>query len=150
MTKYFLLVVALAGLVSVAASAPAPKKEQKSEPKAAEKPDGTVANDVHDFMRLKLEHSQKVLEGIALEDFAEIAKHSQAISLLSQEATWRVLQTPDYLQHSTEFRRAADAMTVAANKKNLDGAALAYVDLTMKCVNCHKYVRGVRVAKLDR
>ena len=34
-------------------------------------------NKVSDFMRLKLQHSQKVLEGIALEDFDEIAEHSQ-------------------------------------------------------------------------
>jgi hypothetical protein len=148
MTKYLLLVVALAGLVSVAVSAP--KKDEKPAEKAAAKPAEAVANDVHEFMQLKLNHSQKVLEGIALEDYEAISKHSQAISLLSQEASWQVLQTPDYLQHSAEFRRAADALTAAAKKKNLDGAALAYVDLTMKCVNCHKYVRGVRIAKLDR
>lgn len=147
MLKYVLLVAALVAMVSVTASAQ--KKDTKPAQKAADPPAGAVANDVHDFMRLKLDHSQKVLEGIALEDFAEISKHSQAISLLSQEANWRVLQTPDYLQHSAEFRRAADALTAAANKKNLDGAALAYVDLTMKCVNCHKYVRGVRMARLE-
>lgn len=156
MLKYLLLVAALAGLVTVVTWGPqrrsqaADKPAAKAPAKAPEKTEGAIANDVHDFMRLKLDHSQKVLEGIALEDFATIAKHSQAISLLSQEANWRVLQTPDYLQHSAEFRRAADALTAAANKKNLDGAALAYVDLTMKCINCHKYVRGVRMAKLER
>jgi cytochrome c556 len=101
---------------------------------------------VSQFMRAKLVHSQKVLEGLALEDFEMIAKNSQQMSLLSQAATWQVLQTPEYLQQSTEFRRTADALTEAARKKNLDGAALAYVELTMKCVNCHKYVRGVRMA----
>ncbi len=103
-------------------------------------------NKVADFMRLKLTHAQAVLEGIAREDFDGIAIHSQALSLLSQEANWKVLQTEDYLEHSIEFRRTADAITEAAKKKNLDGAALAYVDMTMKCVNCHKYVRGVRMA----
>ena len=102
-----------------------------------------------DFMRLKLEHSQKVLEGLALEDFQLIAKHSQEISLLSQAANWRVLQTPEYLQQSLEFRRTADGLTEAAKAKNLEGAALKYVDLTMKCVHCHKYVRGVRLARVD-
>ena len=29
----------------------------------------------------------------------------------------------------------------------LTKAALAYVDVTMKCVNCHKYVRQVRMAR---
>lgn len=102
---------------------------------------------VRNFMKLKLSHAQGLLEGIAMEDFDAIIKHSQDLSLLSREVTWRVLQTEDYLQHSVEFRRAADAVNAAGKKKNLDGAALAYVDLTMKCVYCHKYVRGVRTAK---
>jgi hypothetical protein len=101
------------------------------------------------FMRSKLEHSQKLLEGLALEDFAAMDKHSQELSLLSLVASWQVLQTPEYAQQSLEFRRAADALTEAARKKNLDGAALAYVEMTMKCVKCHKYVRGVRMAAAE-
>ena len=97
-------------------------------------------------MRKKLVHSQKVLEGISTDDLETVAKHAQELSLLSQEANWRVLQTPEYLEHSIEFRRAANAMTKAAKDRNADGAALAYLDVTMKCVTCHKYVRGVRTA----
>ena len=103
-------------------------------------------NNVREFMRKKLVHSQKVLEGITTDDLEMVAKNAQELSLLSQAATWQVLQTPEYLQHSTEFRRAANALTEAAKKRNSDGAALAYLDVTMKCVTCHKYVRGVRMA----
>ncbi|MGE0609240.1 MAG: hypothetical protein AB7O62_19265 [Pirellulales bacterium] len=103
-------------------------------------------NNVAKFMRAKLDHSEKVLEGLALEDFDMIAKHSQDISLLSLAANWQVLQTPEYLHQSAEFRKLTDDLTKAAKEKNLDGAALAYVGMTMKCVSCHKYVRGVRMA----
>ncbi len=103
-------------------------------------------NNVRDFMRAKLSHSQKVLEGLATEDFDMIAKNSQSMSLLSQATNWQVLQTEEYLRQSQDFRHTADVLTEAAQKKNLDGAALAYVELTMKCINCHKYVRGVRMA----
>ncbi|MEQ8787042.1 MAG: hypothetical protein RIC55_12110 [Pirellulaceae bacterium] len=98
------------------------------------------------FMRAKLLHSQKILEGLTTEDYDMIAKHSQELSLLSQAASWQVLQTPEYMQHSAEFRRSADSLTEAAKNKNIDGAALAYVEVTFKCVNCHKYVRRVRMA----
>lgn len=104
---------------------------------------------LQDFMELKLDHSQEVLRGIVTEDFDLVAKHAQELSLLSQAASWRVFQTTEYLQHSSEFRRTADALTEAGRQKNLDAAALKYVDLTLKCVNCHKYVRGVRMAALD-
>lgn len=111
---------------------------------------GQQADKVGAFMRAKLVHSQKALEGLATGDFDMIAKNSQDMSLLSQAATWQVLQTPEYRDRSTEFRRSVDAMTEAARNKNLEGAALAYVDVTMKCVNCHKYVRQVRMANNER
>ena len=106
-------------------------------------------NQVGDFMRIKLEHSKKVLEGLALEDYPMISKHANKMSLLSHEASWNVLQTEEYLLHSGEFQRTAATLTEAAQKKNLDGAALAYVELTMKCINCHKYVREVRMARFE-
>lgn len=101
---------------------------------------------LRDFMRAKLEHSQKILEGLATEDYPLIEKHAQELSLISQAEMWQVVQTPEYLQHSTEFRRATQALSKAAEDKNIDGAALAYMEVTLKCVNCHKYVRKVRMA----
>lgn len=115
-------------------------------PRALEPNQLRQPNQVRDFMRAKLVHSQKLLEGLTMEDYDEIAKHAQDLSLLSLAANWQVLQTEEYVQQSREFRRAADALREAAKKRNIDGAALAYVDVTMKCVNCHKYVRGVRMA----
>ena len=101
------------------------------------------------FMRAKLKHSQEVLKGLATEDFDLIAKNSQAMSLLCEVELWQVLQTPEYRARSAEFQRSVDAVTEAARKKNLEAAALGYVDVTLKCVNCHKYVRKVRMARLE-
>ena len=99
------------------------------------------------FMQAKLSHAEKTLEGLARGDFEEIAKHSQAISLLCEDEMWAVLKTPEYQQRSDEFRRSVNGITDAARKKNLDAATLAYVDATMKCVTCHKYVREARTKK---
>ena len=97
-------------------------------------------------MRLKLAHSQRLLEGIVLEDYKLIEKSAQDLSLLSHDEMWQVFQTPEYAQQSLEFRRAADEVAAAAHKRNIDGAALSYVGMTLKCVNCHKHVRDVRMA----
>jgi hypothetical protein len=103
---------------------------------------------VEDIMVAKLGHAQKVLEALAKEDHGTIARSGQELSLLSQAAAWQVLQTPQYQQHSTDFRRSADALSEAGKQKNLDTAALAYVQMTLNCINCHKYVRKVRAARL--
>jgi cytochrome c556 len=105
-------------------------------------------NRVAAFMRLKLQHAQNALAGLAVADYEAIARAGQQISLLTQDAQWQVLQTPDYLRNSIEFRHAADRLTKAGREKNLDAATLAYVELTMRCVNCHKHVRDVKMAEL--
>lgn len=101
----------------------------------------TKPDQVAVFMRAKLAHSQDVLEGLAVEDFDLIDKGAQQLSLASEDASWQVLQTEDYARQSAEFRRSCDSLRKAAKGKNLDGAALAWMEITMKCVQCHKYVR---------
>jgi len=51
--------------------------------------------------------------------------------------------------YSNEFRRNAASLVQKAKEKNLDGAALAYVDMTLTCVKCHKHMRETRRTRLD-
>lgn len=102
------------------------------------------------FMRAKLGHSQKVLEGLVQDDFAKVEKNAQELSLLSLAATWQVLTTPEYVELSRKFRTEADKLTEAAKQKNLDQAAKAFNGVTRQCVECHKYLRDVKFASLNR
>ena len=110
---------------------------------------GEQRDDLRDFMRVKLRHAQKVLEGLVLSDYEMIIKGSQEMSLLSLASNWQVLQTPEYIEYSRKFRTATDALSAAASKKNLDECTTAYNRLTLRCVECHKYVRDVRMARAD-
>ena len=94
-------------------------------------------------MRAKLGHAQLVLEGLALADYDLIARGAHDLALASQASSWQVLQTEDYARQSREFRRACESLRFAAKDKNLDGAALAWMEVTLKCIQCHKYVRDV-------
>jgi hypothetical protein len=97
------------------------------------------------FMRQKLELAKNVLEGLAVEDFALIAKNATRMRELSDDAQWRVSPNNDYLRRSAEFQDLADELSAKAKERNLDGATLAYVKLTMSCVKCHKLVREERL-----
>ncbi|MGD9723168.1 MAG: cytochrome c [Pirellulales bacterium] len=111
---------------------------------------GQQRNELKDFMRVKLRHSQKVLDGLVMENFDEVAKNAQELSLLSLAATWQVFETPEYVDYSRKFRNAADSLAEAAKKKDLDRATLAFNQVTTRCVECHKYVRGVRMADASK
>ncbi len=101
-----------------------------------------------ELMRKKLKHSQGVLEGVALGDFDKIADNAGQLILISQKTEWMVVKGPQYEMFSNQFRKNAESLVKNAKAKNLDGAALDYVDLTMTCVKCHKYVRETRMTKL--
>lgn len=106
--------------------------------------DAPRPDDVAVFMRAKLDHAQHVFAGLALADFDRIARGANELALASQASSWQVLQTPDYARHSAEFRRSCEALRSAARAENLDGAALAWMEVTMKCIQCHRYVRDER------
>lgn len=40
------------------------------------------------------------------------------------------------------FQRTVDTLAEHAKDKNLDGATLAYIDMSMSCMKCHKYTRN--------
>ena len=116
---------------------------------SAKKLSDAITKELSELMKRKLEHSQKVLEGIALNNFDKIAEHADELIFVSKQAAWKVIKTPEYELYSNDFRRTGEELIQRAKDKNLDGAALAYVDLTLTCVKCHKYVRDTRRAGLD-
>jgi hypothetical protein len=99
-----------------------------------------------EFMRDKLELSQKVLEGVATEDWDLVIGKGTRLSAMTQEADWRVFENPNYDAQSKAFKQHVDSLVKAARKKDLDAATLAYVRMTISCVDCHKAVRGKLVA----
>ena len=101
-----------------------------------------------EFMRDKLELSQKILEGVVTEDWDLVTAKGTKLSAMTQEADWRVFENPNYDQQSKTFRQHVDSLVKAAKKKELDAATLAYVRMTMSCVDCHKAVRGKIVASV--
>lgn len=104
---------------------------------------------VEGIMQRKLQYSQKLLEGIALNDFEKISDNATGLITISKQAEWMVLKTPAYELSSNEFRRAVTNVVDKAKEKNIDGVALAYVEVTLSCVRCHKHVREVKMGLLE-
>lgn len=102
--------------------------------------------DIEQIMQRKLDHAHAILEALIIEDFETLEDSAAALRALSEEAGWFVLQTPEYAQRSSGFRQAVMQIEASAKGRNLEGAALGYVDMTLKCVQCHELLRGTRMA----
>jgi hypothetical protein len=101
------------------------------------------------LMRKKLEHAQKLLEGIAINDLKKVNENADDLMTLSKVAEFRALKTLDYERHTNDFRRTLDDMRRGVKNKNLEAVTLAYMDMTMTCVRCHTHVRDTRLARRD-
>ena len=96
------------------------------------------------LMQMKLERSKHILEGLAMENFQMIAKNARSLELLSMESGWNVMQTEEYATQSRDFRRTCKLIAEAASEKDISRAALGYVAMTVRCVECHAYMRKHR------
>ena len=94
------------------------------------------------LMEKKLTSAQQVLAAIAREDHDSIAKQAQQLRLLSQEAAWNVLQTSEYIRLSEDFRNTTDQLQAAAKHENVDAVGLAFVKLSISCIDCHRHVKN--------
>jgi len=121
------LAVSAWGLCAVRAQAPQEKKEE--------------GQSTSYWMKKKLEYSQHILEGLAEADYDKIVENAQAMRRLNRIEGFIRGQMPGYRGHLNVFETALDEIIRQGNKDNVDGAALAFTQLTVSCVNCHKYLR---------
>jgi hypothetical protein len=92
-------------------------------------------------MRQKVAYSQQVLVGITLGDYGLIANNAEKFLQLSNKTNSYSRHVPEYELFLNEFRRNAEDLMKAGQQKNLDAASLAYLQMTLSCVSCHKFIR---------
>ncbi len=132
------------GMGTTADDRPAVSDQSTSDVAATD--DEPTEKDLNHFMRLKLEASSQILEGLAVEDFALIKEGASRLHKMSTEEKWRVTNDAMYRNFSGDFQRITQELVTASEKENLDRAALKWMDATMSCIECHRYTRSITIA----
>ena len=96
------------------------------------------------WMKKKLEYSQNILAGIATADYEKIIANAESMRNLKMIEGFIRGQMPGYRTQLHIFQESADEIVRQAKKDNVDGAALAFTQLTISCVNCHKHLRETK------
>ena len=94
------------------------------------------------FMRQKLHASNQILEGLCTEDLEMVSEGSDTLMKMSGEEKWRVSNDMMYRRYSTEFINAVDELQKEAKDNDMNGTSMAWVNVTMKCLKCHEWVRN--------
>ena len=99
------------------------------------------------LMREKLARAQKILEGVVTSDWVSLETNSRELERLTNDPRWMVLKYPEYASHSAPFVRAIQDLHRAAAERDLEKTPQAYVAMTLKCVECHRYLARARIAR---
>ncbi len=114
----------------------APAAVQAQAPKSADQ-----NQPVSFWMRKKLEFSQNILGGIATADFDTIVSNAEAMGRLSHVEGFIRRQTPGYQTQLKIFEETVHEIAREAKRESVEGAGLAFAQMTVSCVNCHKRLR---------
>jgi hypothetical protein len=98
-------------------------------------------------MRQKLVQMQKILEAVVTSDWVALETQSRELERLTTEPAWTSLKLPEYAKYSAAFIGAVHVLRQAAAQRDLDATPKAYAAVTLKCVECHRYLARARIAK---
>jgi hypothetical protein len=93
------------------------------------------------LMRAKAGYAHRLLDAVVQEDFDVIQDQAFRLKAVAETADWYDAENPELERETHAFIRAADRLFEAAKDKNGDGAALAYMNVTLSCVHCHRLLR---------
>lgn len=97
--------------------------------------------DSHDRdMQKKLDDSKNILDGLVTEDFEKILKGAKSLNEFGKRK-WTENESTAYRTQNQVFWFTTGTLVMAAEEKNIDGATLAYTQMTHSCINCHKLLR---------
>lgn len=102
------------------------------------------------FMRQKLQASNLILEGLCTEDLKMVSDGAETLRKMSTEEKWRVSNDMMYRRYSKEFVNAVEELDHEAKDNDMDGTSMAWVNVTMKCLKCHEWVRNSVIADSEK
>jgi hypothetical protein len=109
--------------------------DQSQKPKEDESKDPSI------WMRMKLEYSKNILEGVTKGDFALIQDNATKMRGLSRFERFVRGRWEGYSEQLQSFQQANDEIIKQAKKDNVEGVTLAFTQMTISCVTCHTKLR---------
>ena len=93
------------------------------------------------WMEKKLEYSSAILKGLATVDYGSVQQNAEKMRLLSKVEGFVRSRNPEYRVQLRLFERISREIGRQAEQENLEGMTLAFNQLTVSCVSCHKLLR---------
>lgn len=132
--KKMLLIVSLCGIVFwVSAQAEPPATEAK--------PEVTKEKPMSFWMSQKLDYAKQILESLTSGDFDSLAQAAEKMQFVGKIEGFVRNRNHNYATQLRVFELANQELVRQAERRNIEGATLAFNQLTSSCVACHVQIR---------
>ena len=95
------------------------------------------------LMRAKLASSQKVVEGLMVQDLSLVRSGALELEKICEATEWHAKGDQVYAHYRAELQRTAKKLAMLAQNDDLDGATYTYMHSITTCMSCHTYCRDV-------
>jgi hypothetical protein len=95
------------------------------------------------LMRAKLASSQKVVEGLMVQDLSLVRTGALELEKICEATEWHAKEDQVYAHYRAELQRTAKKLAKLAQNDDLDGATYTYMHSVTTCMGCHAYCRDV-------
>lgn len=106
--------------------------DAKKEPKKAA--------DTSAIMADKLRFTQQLLTSLAKEDYPVLENSAQELRRIANEQ-WQANPSEEYKSRLQVFWTTLEGIESGARREEIEEATLAYMQMTLACVRCHKSLR---------
>jgi hypothetical protein len=94
---------------------------------------------VEALMKAKAGYAHRLLDAVVLGDLETVRDQAFRLKAVAETADWNVMNTTEYVRETDAFLDAVNGLQIAGGE-GVDSAALAYMQVTLSCVRCHRYV----------
>ena len=94
------------------------------------------------FMQRKLAMVNKIVEGMATDDFKMIREGGRELAKITESAAWLSDRDPFYKHYSSNYEQSVRGLIKAAESESPEKVAFAYLHVTISCTACHQHVRN--------
>ena len=117
------------------------EQEQEKKKRILVPADDDKSEERIDFMRIKMQSSQLILEGLTVKDFDLVNKGIKQVKAMTKSGKWVSIDNEFYRELEKDFEMATEKLEASAKTGNIDATFYRYFQLTANCIDCHKHIR---------
>jgi len=121
------------------------KSTATAAPSGPAQPEITNEKPMSFWMSMKLEYAKKILESLTSGDFEGLSNGAEEMQFVGKIEGFVRQRNPTYAKQLRTFDLANQELVRQADRKNIEGATLAFNQLTSSCVACHVQIREAKL-----